>query len=579
VARRQAGRLYTIAGQNENAAAAGNGGPAARAALGDITELRMDAAGNLLIADEGRTDPDGATVVPPEVRVVAARDGTFYGQQMRAGYIYAIAGGGRLTANGVRATSASIAALGVDHDDAGNVITGAGPQLQVAAARTGRFYGQQMKAGDLYTVAGVPSRSLGDRGDGGPAVKAVIGARYVAVDGAGNLVFADADGTAGTIRAVAVRSGAFYGQQMKAGDIYRVGGSGETTADLGTLPGQPTGVASGRSGGLVIGYAADTRNGTSIGPDFIPARRGNYFGVSMRAGRLYHMPAAGAFGACPGAVAADRFGNVLIADQPRNRILVVPVKSGTFYGRRMAAGHAYPVAGDGKPGTSGDGGPALAADLDPYAVATDTGDDIFVVDNTHGRIRMVAARSGTGFGVPVKAGHIYTVAGGRAAPGGYEGPLANAVPATRTGMLAFGATVDTHGNLVLAADYRVRVVAARAGSFHGVAMKAGYIYTIAGPFPGAHDVAVDQHGNILVDDASANVIRLVAVQSGIFYGQPVIAGHGYVVAGRPHGPTGLGEGGSATGAWLDGPDAITVAPDGRLLIAEYDGQRIQAVTP
>ena len=42
---------------------------------------------------------------------------------------------------------------------------------------------------------------------------------------------------------------------------------------------------------------------------------------------------------------------------------------------------------------------------------------------------------------------------------------------------------------------------------------------------------------------------------------------------------GLGENGLATKAWLDGPDAIAVAPDGRLLIAESGGQRIQAVMP
>ena len=110
-------------------------------------------------------------------------------------------------------------------------------------------------------------------------------------------------------------------------------------------------------------------------------------------------------------------------------------------------------------------------------------------------------------------------------------------------------------------------------------MRPGYVYTVAGPFPGAHDVAVDRHGNILLDDASANVIRLIAGRSGWFYGQQVTAGCSYVIAGRQHGRAGLGAGGPATQAWLDGPDGMAVAPDGRLLIAEYDGARIQAVTP
>jgi hypothetical protein len=39
------------------------------------------------------------------------------------------------------------------------------------------------------------------------------------------------------------------------------------------------------------------------------------------------------------------------------------------------------------------------------------------------------------------------------------------------------------------------------------------------------------------------------------------------------------EGGPATQAWLENPRAIAVDPAGRPLIAEYDGRRIQAVTP
>ena len=75
------------------------------------------------------------------------------------------------------------------------------------------------------------------------------------------------------------------------------------------------------------------------------------------------------------------------------------------------------------------------------------------------------------------------------------------------------------------------------------------------------------------------MVRLVAVRSGTFYGQPMTAGRVYVVAGHHRGSAGLGEGGPATQAWLENPQAIAVDPAGRLLIAEYEGQRIQAVTP
>ena len=123
----------------------------------------------------------------------------------------------------------------------------------------------------------------------------------------------------------------------------------------------------------------------------------------------------------------------------------------------------------------------------------------------------------------MKAGHIYTVAGDGAGTGRGGAPVASSVPATRTAVEPFGAAVDAAGNVVLAADQRVRVVAARTGRFYGIDMKAGYIYTVAGPFPGAHGVAVDGHGNIEVLDTVESVVRLVAVRPGTFYGQPVTA--------------------------------------------------------
>ena len=132
---------------------------------------------------------------------------------------------------------------------------------------------------------------------------------------------------------------------------------------------------------------------------------------------------------------------------------------------------------------------------------------------------------------------------------------------------------------MLRADYRIRVVAERSGTCYGRAVKAGYIYTLAGPFPGAHSVAIDGHGNILVLDTVASVVRMYAVRAGTFYGQPVAAGHMYVVAGRWHGRASLGDGGPATLAWLGDPQDIATGPGGRLLIADTDGGRIRAVSP
>ena len=109
----------------------------------------IDAAGNLVIADSNND----------RVRVVAARTGTFYGQAMTAGDIYTVAGTGTAGSPGTaarpprpscspRRRSRWTAAGNLVIGDAGN------DRVRVVAARTGRFYGQAMTAGDIYTVAG-----------------------------------------------------------------------------------------------------------------------------------------------------------------------------------------------------------------------------------------------------------------------------------------------------------------------------------------------------------------------------------------------------------------------------------------
>ena len=76
------------------------------------------------------------------------------------------------------------------------------------------------------------------------------------------------------------------------------------------------------------------------------------------------------------------------------------------------------------------------------------------------------------------AGDIYTIAGdGSAGYGGDGGPAAKARLHRPTGV-----GLDAAGNVLISDSYgeRIRVVAAQTGSFYGRAMTAGDIYTIAG---------------------------------------------------------------------------------------------------
>jgi hypothetical protein len=220
-------------------------------------------------------------------------------------------------------------------DGAGNLVIAdtSNQRIRVVAARTGTFYGQAMTVRHIYTVAG--NGTFGFSGDGGPATAAELRIpQGVVVDGAGNLVITDSANN--RIRVVAASTGTFYGQAMTAGDIYTVAG-----------------------------------NGT--------------FGFSGDGG-----PATATELGSPAQTVVDGAGNLVIADSGTDRVRVVAASAGTFYGQAMTAGDIYTVAGNGTFGFSGDGGPALSAELNrPQGVAVDAAGGLLVVDMGSNRIREV----------------------------------------------------------------------------------------------------------------------------------------------------------------------------------------------
>jgi len=82
----------------------------------------------------------------------------------------------------------------------------------------------------------------------------------------------------------------------------------------------------------------------------------------------------------PWGLAVDRHGSLYIADAGNHRVC-----------RVAAHGLIFTVAGVGRAGFSGDGGPATAAQLDrPLDVAVDSEGNLFLVDSLNGRIRKVS---------------------------------------------------------------------------------------------------------------------------------------------------------------------------------------------
>jgi len=141
----------------------------------------------------------------------------------------------------------------------------------------------------------------------------------------------------------------------------------------------------------------------------------------------------------------------------------------------------------------------------------------------HNRIRVVAEETGTVYGQAMTAGNIYTIAG--------------------------------NGTTRFSGD-------------GGPATSAGLKFTTG--------VAVDPAGNVVIGDAGHSRIRVVAESAGSYYGVPMTAGNIYTVAGG--GTRGLGDGGPATKAELGSPGGAAVNDAGDLLIPDFGDGRIRMVT-
>ena len=240
-------------------------------------------------------------------------------------------------------------------------------------------------------------------------------------------------------------------------------------------------------------------------------------------------------------VSADRSGNLFIADQFNHRI------------RKIAHdGTISTVAGNGTQGFSGDGGPAVDAQINtPTGIFADTAGNLFIADVGNQRIRKVNS-----------SGVITTVAGnGGKGYGGDGGPAVNA-----TFYNAVRVVVDPSGNVLVAdqSNHRIRKIT-----------PAGIITTIAGngvgtPATGAFSgdggpataaslnnptaLTVNAAGVITFADQFNQRIRQIDV-NGII---TTIAGNGN--------PGFAGDGGTATAASLNYPGGITLDAAGNIYV-------------
>lgn len=219
------------------------------------------------------------------------------------------------------------------------------------------------------------------------------------------------------------------------------------------------------------------------------------------------------------------------------------------------------IAGNGRSGLSGDGGPATNAQLfNPLGVAVDEAGNIYIADDGNGRVRKIAA-----------SGEISTVAGNGSQDDGETG---DGGPATSAQLLTVAdVAVDAAGNLYLAESFygRVRRVSPN-GTITTVAGKGGSGGNSGdgGPATSAelrepYGLALDKSGNLYIADRGNHNIRRVA-RNGII---TTVAGNG----------TGgySGDGGPATSAQLSQPLDLDFDAEGNVFIVDSGNHRIRKI--
>ena len=219
------------------------------------------------------------------------------------------------------------------------------------------------------------------------------------------------------------------------------------------------------------------------------------------------------------------------------------------------------VAGAGKKGYSGDGGPALEATLnEPYEVRFDKQGDMFFVERLNHVVRRVDAKTRI----------ITTVAGSGKAGFSGDGGAATQATLDQPHSIQFDARGDLYICDIL--NHRIRKVD----------MKTGVITTFAGtgekkPTPdGAKIAGTPLNGPRAIDFDRRGDMWLALREGNAVYRLDMKAGTIHHVAGT--GEKGFtGNGGAAKLATLSGPKGLSVAPNGNVYLADTESHSIRMI--
>jgi DNA-binding beta-propeller fold protein YncE len=228
--------------------------------------------------------------------------------------------------------------------------------------------------------------------------------------------------------------------------------------------------------------------------------------------------------------------------------------------KTLQSGYIATVAGNGEPGTAGDGGPATMASLnEPKNVIFDQEGNLYIADSENHLIRRVDWQTGI----------IHTIVGSAEVQDSGvreassfpsqqfqaedEDPLADFLDSPTK---AYTQAPDLSGTVRYVVGKRMEAV--RFGGDGGAASQAHL------NFPSG--IAIDENGMLYIADTWNHRIRRVDTLTGVIH---TIAGTGQ--------PKWMGDGGPADSAALNEPVALVIDMKGKLYIADQTNNRVRMI--
>ncbi len=312
----------------------------------------------------------------------------------------------------------------------------------------------------------------------------------------------------------------------------------------------PQGVAVDKSGNI---YISDTNNNRVR----IVTTNGiiNTFAGTGQVGSVGNFgdggPANLAYLHLPGGLAIDSQGNIYIADTGDNTIREI-----------STAGTINTIAGDGLPSYAGDTFPATSAELhSPEDVAVDSSGNVYIADTGNAYIREITASTGIINFIAGDGSIGYSGDGALANVAGLDEPFAIALDSANPPNVYFTEPEDGRVREITTATGNINTVVGNGNlgfSGDGAAATAAMLHLPTG-------LAIDSSGNLYIADSLNNRLRKVAGTT-----ISTIAGSGALSYS--------GDGGAATAAQLNTPEAVAVDASGNVYIADTANNVVRQIS-